>query len=221
MKTKLLISTIAALFALALATGAPSRPYCAQQDPMKTEKTSANDPVAFQKAVRDLFTDHMRWTYATVDAFFHNPQALDPTLQRLLQNQKDLGNAMGSFYGKEAGDKVTALFTEHIQLAVPVLTAAKAGDDKALKKALDDWYRNAEEIADFLSAANPKSWPASATKPMMKAHIATTVTYSVDLLKGDYKNAIKHFDEANDHMMMMADALAAGLIAQFPERFGK
>ncbi|MCC6687337.1 MAG: hypothetical protein IT205_10190 [Fimbriimonadaceae bacterium] len=219
MKAKILIPIIAVVFALSLAATAPSQGYGHGNGQEMTKTTTS--PAAFQMAVRDLFADHMQWTYATVDAFFHNPDALKPTLGRLLQNQKDLGAAIVPFYGKEAGDKVEKLFTEHIMLAVPVLTAAKAKDDAALKKALDGWYANAEEIAVFLSAANPKQWPESATKPMMKEHISTTTVYAVDLLKGDYASAIKHYDSAYDHMMMMADALSSGIIAQFPDKFRK
>ena len=179
------------------------------------------DPIAFQNAMRDLWADHMQWTYSTVDAFFHNPTGLDAQLGRLLQNQKDLGAAIVPFYGKAAGDKLTALLTTHIQQAVPVLKSAQNGDKAALDKALADWYANAGEIASFLTAANPKHWPTSATGPMMKGHIDQTTAYAVDLLKGDYATAIKHYDEAYDHMMMLAGVLSGGLIAQFPRQFGK
>lgn len=183
------------------------------------------DPVGFEAQVelyttmRNLWTDHMQWTWATVDAFFHNQDGLGPQLDRLLVNQADIGSAIVPFYGQEAGDQLTALLTTHIEQAVPVLTAAQAGDQEALDQALADWYANAEEIADFLSAANPDNWPQSATRPMMEAHIDTTTVYAVDLLSGDYVAAVLHYDEALEHMTMLADALSAGIITQFPDRF--
>ena len=97
--------------------------------------------------------------------------------------------------------------------------AARDGDQEALDQALADWYANAEEIAGFLSTANPDHWPQSATRPMMKAHIDTTTVYAVDLLGGDYAAAVEHYDEALEHMVMMADTLAAGIIAQLPDHF--
>lgn len=170
-------------------------------------------------AMQKLWSDHMIWTYATVDAFFHNPTAVKPSLDRLLQNQKDIGAAIVPVYGQAAGDKLTALLTTHINQAVPVLTAAKNGDKMALDKALADWYANAKEIAQFLTSANPKNWPASATEPMMKAHIDQTTAYAVDLLKNDYTNAVIHFDEARQHMVEMGTVLASGVIKQFPDKF--
>lgn len=169
--------------------------------------------------MQKLWGDHMFWTYATVDAFFHNPTAVGPSLDRLLQNQKDLGEAIVPIYGQAAGDKLTALLTTHINQAVPVLTAAKNGDKIALDKSLADWYSNAKDIAEFLTSANPENWPATATESMMKAHIDQTTAYAVDLLKNDYVNAILHFDEARQHMIEMGTILANGIIEQFPDRF--
>lgn len=170
-------------------------------------------------AMQKLWADHMIWTYATVDAFFHNPIAVTPSLERLLQNQKEMGAAIVPIYGQAAGDKLAALLTTHINQAVPVLTAAKSGDKMALDKALADWYANAKEIAQFLTSANPKNWPATATEPMMKSHIDQTTAYAVDLLKNDYTTAIKNFEIARLHMVEMGTVLASGIIKQYPDKF--
>ena len=175
--------------------------------------------IALYTTMRQLWSQHMEWTYATVNAFFHNPNAVQPTLNRLLQNQRDIGAAIVPYYGQAAGDKLTNLLLAHINDAVPVLQAAQDGDTSALNKALDAWYANAKQIADFLSAANPRNWPTSATEPMMKDHITQTTTYSVDLLNGHYAQAITDYGKAEAHMAMMADVLSKGIIAQFPSKF--
>ena len=170
-------------------------------------------------AMQKLWADHMIWTYTTIDAFYHNPTALQPSLDRLLQNQKDIGAAIVPYYGQAAGDKLAALLTTHIKQAIPVLTAAKNNDKAGLDKALADWSANAKDIAEFLTAANPKNWPATATQPMMKTHIDQTTAYAVDLLKNDYANAVKKFDEARQHMVEMGTVLASGIIKQYPDKF--
>jgi cytochrome c2 len=193
----------------------------AKQFPDKVSASAESaKTVELRSAMRKVWADHMQWTYATVDAFFHDPKALDPTLQRLLANQDDIGNAIKPFYGDAAGAQLTALLRTHINQAVPVLKAAQAGDDAALKKAQDDWYANAQQIADFLTKANPDSWPASATGPALKMHIDQTTTYSVDLLKGDYPTAIADYGKAFDHMMDLADILTNGIAKQFPDKVG-
>jgi hypothetical protein len=175
--------------------------------------------IALYTAMRTLWAQHMEWTYATVDAFFHDQKALTPTLNRLLANQRDIGAAIEPFYGKTASDQLAKLLTTHIEEAVPVLQAAKAGNTAKLNKALATWNANAQEIADFLTKANPDNWPGSATEPMLKTHISQTTAYAVDLLKGNYAKSIKDYDEAEQHMLMLADTLSKGVIAQFPQQF--
>lgn len=193
-----------------------SAPTATEHDHGAADSSAATE---LHDAMRELWFDHMQWTYATVDAFFHNADALQPTLERLLANQADIGAAIVPFYGQEAGDQLTGLLTEHINGAVPVLEAAKAGDDAALQAALDAWYANAQEVADMLAAADPESWPQSATRPALEMHIDQTTAYAVDLLQGDYAKAIEDYGAALHHMLELADVLTNGLIQRFPERF--
>ncbi|WP_173924109.1 hypothetical protein [Agromyces sp. Marseille-P2726] len=173
---------------------------------------------ALHRAMRTLWIQHMEWTYATVVAFADESPALQPTIERLLRNQVDIGDAVAPFYGERAAAQLTELLTTHIEQAVPVLTAAKAGDDDALRKAVKAWYRNADDIADFLAKANP-AWPKRDMRDMMEAHITTTIGYAGDVLSHDHAGAIAKYDEAEAHMVEMADMLSQGLIAQFPDRF--
>ena len=167
-------------------------------------------------AMRDLWSQHMSWTYATVTAFVSDSPGFDASVNRLLQNQKDIGNAIKPFYGKAAGNKLTALLTEHIQLAVPVLVAAKKGDSDALDTAVADWYENARQIGGFLAKAN-QAWKGA--RKMLRIHITQTVAYAGDQLQGDYAKSIEDYDEAEGHMLMLADQLSAGIIKEFPRRF--
>jgi hypothetical protein len=102
---------------------------------------------------------------------------------------------------------------------VPVLTAAKAGDKAALKKALDAWYANAHQIAAFLSKANPHNWPLAATTKMMNTHLALTTNEAVARLNGDWKADIAAYDKVRAEILMMSHTLADGIVAQFPSRF--
>jgi hypothetical protein len=218
-----LVAVLASIALVAVACGSGDNNEKTSEPPSTSSSTSTaahTDSTELRSAMRKVWADHMQWTYATVDAFFHNAKALDPTLQCLLANQDDIGNAIKPFYGDAAGAQLTALLRTHINQAVPVLKAAQAGDDEALKKAQDDWYANAQEIADFLTKANPDNWPASATGPALKMHIDQTTTYSVDLLKGDYPAAIGDYGKAFDHMMDLADILTNGITKQFPDKFG-
>jgi hypothetical protein len=169
-----------------------------------------------RNGMRKLWADHTTYTHSYIVSALAGLPDLGTVTQRLLRNQDDIGNAIKPIYGKAAGNKLTALLTEHIQLAVPVLVAAKKGDSDALDAAVADWYRNAREVGSFLAKANP-AWKGA--RKMLKVHITQTVAYASDQLQGDYAKSIRDYDEAEGHMLMLADQLSAGIIKEFPGRF--
>jgi hypothetical protein len=176
--------------------------------------------LAFHDAMRKLWEDHITWTRLAIVSFAGNLPDLQATEQRLLQNQTDIGNAIKPYYGKAAGKKLTTLLKAHITGAVALLQAAKSGDSSALASAKADWYANAKQIADFLSSANPRNWPRSLLRAMMKKHLDQTLKEAVDHLSGNYAADVRDYEAVHRHILVMADTLSSGIIKQFPRRFG-
>lgn len=160
---------------------------------------------------RDLMDDHVWWTYVYVDQVYNGTEAYQKaSFDRLLEIQKETGAVFAFHFGKEAGRKATELWTEHVVLARPVLEAAKSGDTEALEAAVSNWYVNAADLAGFLSDLNPEKWDFEKMKGVLGEHLAGTIVYADYLLKKDYPKAIKAFDEALDHMLMLGHVLAEG-----------
>jgi hypothetical protein len=143
----------------------------------------------------------------------------DAATQRLLQNQVDIGNAIKPYYGDAAGDKLTALLKEHIATAAEVVAAAKAADKTKLDEANKRWFANADQIADFLSAANPSNWRSAEMRSMMHDHLNVTTKEVVARLQADWAGDVKAYDDVHQQILHMADGLSQGIIKQFPKKF--
>jgi hypothetical protein len=137
---------------------------------------------------------------------------------RLMKNQEDIGAAIATCHGQAAGAKLTALLKAHISIAVDLIKAAKAGDSATLQHADLAWHRNAEDIADFLSKANPY-WPRATLVAMMNTHLSTTTDEVVARLKKDWEQDVRAFDAVYHHILEMSDALSDGIVRQFPNKF--
>ena len=99
------------------------------------------------------------------------------------------------------------------------MEAAKAGDDNAFTDAHTRWHANADAIAAFLAAANPKFWPEDALAEAMMMHLEQTMAEASHELGGDYAASVADYDEIHAHILNMADVLSSGIIRAFPGRF--
>ncbi len=176
------------------------------------------DQTAFRQDMRKLWEDHVTWTRLYIVSSIAGLPDVDATAGRLLQNQADIGAAVATFYGEDAGAALTDLLREHILVAVDLLEAAKAGDPDEVGTQSERWYANADEIAEFLAGANP-NWSFETKSGMMRLHLDQTLAEATARLTGDWEADIAAYDEIHDHILVMADELADGIITQFRHRF--
>jgi hypothetical protein len=174
--------------------------------------------LALRQDMRKLWTDHVLWTREYIVAAALNAPHAQTAAARLLKNQEDIGNAVAKYYGTDAGNKLTALLKEHINLAVAVTADAKAGDTAKFNADNDKWKQNGNDIADFLASAN-SNWPQATLRNMMAKHLSLLTSQVTDNLNKKYDASIADFDAGLDHILMMADALSDGIIKQFPDKF--
>lgn len=173
----------------------------------------------FHEAVTKLWEDHITWTRSYIVSAVADLPDAGVVAQRLLQNQTDLGNSIKPFYGNEAGNHLTALLRDHILIAAAIIEAAKAGNGPEVEAQRALWYANSDQIADFLSSANPTNWPQPMMRAMMREHLDLTFGEAVAQLTGDYAGSIQKYDEIHVQALEMAEMLAMGIIAQFPSKF--
>jgi hypothetical protein len=188
-------------------------PMAMAAKPMKAEEA------AFQDAMRKLWEDHITWTRLYIVSAAAGLPDNKATTDRLLQNQVDIGNAVKPYYGDAAGAQLTALLRDHILIAADLVKAAKANNTAGVNDAKTRWLANADQIADFLSNANPKNWPQTEMRNMMHDHLNLTTDEAVARLQGNYTADIADYDKVHEQILQMADMLSRGIINQFPQKF--
>lgn len=189
---------------------------------MRESARASTDPgqeFVFKQQMRKLWEDHITWTRLYIISAIADLPDLELTTARLLRNQVDIGEAIAAFYGAAAGEELASLLKDHILGAATLLAAAKAGEQPKVDTASTAWYANADDIGAFLHSANPDNWPAAEMSAQMKMHLDMTLEEAVARLTGDFAGDIAAYDMIHDHILGMADALSAGIIAQFPEKF--
>lgn len=178
---------------------------------------TSKEPV--RNALRKLWSDHVIWTRQYIVAAVAGTPDADAAAGRLLKNQEDIGSAIVPYYGQAAGERMTDLLKQHIMIAVDLVGAAKAGDQAAFATHDARWTSNVEEIAAFLASANP-NWPQQAVFDLLALHLKLTKDETVARLNADWTADVQAFDDIFTEILVVADTLYDGLVAQFPDRFG-
>ncbi len=193
-------------------------------EPMKSKTPTkvilSKSSVELNMAMRKLWEDHITYTRNYIISALADLEDINKVAERLLKNQDDIGDAIKPIYGDEAGKKLAALLKDHILIATEVVKAAKTGNNEELSMANKKWYANADDIAAFLSSANP-NWSKTVFEDMLHKHLEYTTQEVVSRLKKDWAADIEAYDKGHAHMLMFADMLTAGIVKQFPSKFRK
>ncbi|HJS53140.1 MAG TPA: T9SS type A sorting domain-containing protein [Chitinophagaceae bacterium] len=168
--------------------------------------------------MRKLWEDHIIWTRNVIFNIIDELPGTTEAVNRLLQNQDEIGNAIKPFYGVAAGNQLSTLLREHINIAADLLIALKTDNTTAFNDANARWIANADAIAAFLSAANP-NWALGEMKMMMYDHLNLTATEALARKNANYAADVIAFDNVHVQILNMADMLTAGIIKQFPNMF--
>lgn len=121
-----------------------------------------------------------------------------------------------TIYGKKAAGRFEELFTQHLLIAADLVNATKSGQNGKANTARDSWYKNADEIAEFLSSVNP-CWDEAKWKNMLYSHLEMTEKEATLRLQGNYTADINMFDSIENEAFKMADYMFCGIIKKCPQ----
>lgn len=167
--------------------------------------------ICLMNRIRQLWVQHVYWTRFFIISTAAALGDLEPVTKRLLQNPSDFANLLTPFLGKEAAAQFKELFTQHLLIAAGQVNATKNGETEKVKIERQKWYKNADEIACFLSSVN-NYWDEEKWKDMMYSHLKMTEKEAVLRLQGNYTADINMFDDIENEAYKMADYMFCGIV---------
>ena len=201
------------LLLLAMLLPMPSR--AADAAPVQFSATQ----VATQNALRDLWVEHIFWIRNYVVASAANDTvSRDAAVTEVVANAKSIAGTIAPFYGDAASEQLFGLLAGHWGAVKAHADATLADDPKSAEKAIADLTSNAKAIAAFLSGANP-NLPEATLVGLLSAHGAHHVAQNGYIKNHDAVAEAKTWAAMRGHMFTIADAIAAALAKQFPEKF--
>jgi len=213
----MLIALFSALAALAVSGGHDASAHADASHEATAMITKKE--FALRQDMRRLWEDHVTWTRLAVISLTTDSPDTEASVGRLLANQTHIGNAIKPYYGKAAGNQLTALLRQHILIAADLIAVARKGDQAGIASEQKRWAANADEIATLLNGANPRNWELGPMKAMMGHHLRLTTDEVVARLQKDWAADVRAYDRIHMQILHMADMLSDGLVKQFPARF--
>ena len=144
--------------------------------------------------------------------------AIKAAEKQAVANAQAIAASIEPFYGAPAKDKFFKLLAGHYGAVKAYLVAAVAGDVSAQAKATQSLTSNADEIATFLSQANPYL-PKDAVQGLLLAHGGHHIQQIQQLRDRNYDAEAQTWEEMKKHVYQIADATADALAKQFAEKF--
>jgi hypothetical protein len=182
--------------------------------PSRTAKASET-----AAALRDLWIGHIFWTRnVSVAAIDKNDAAIKAAEQQAVANAQAIAASIEPFYGAAAKESFFKLLAGHYGAVKAYLAATVAGDASAQATATQSLTSNAEEIAVFLSKANPHL-PKDALHSLLLAHGGHHIQQIQQLKERNYTSEASTWEDMKNHVYQIADATADALAKQFVRKF--
>lgn len=182
-------------------------------------KTEVPPDVELKLALRDLYSGHIFWVRNVVlETKYGDKAAAKVAEGQVVQNAKEIAESMGPYYGKDGSDKLFKLLAGHYGAVKDYMNATFSGKKGAQKTAVAKLKKNAEELATFLSSANPH-WPKDTLLSALIAHGEHHIGQIDAVSQKDFASEAKMWEPMKEHIYAIADLLADGIVKQFPEKF--
>jgi hypothetical protein len=149
---------------------------------------------------------------------------------RLLQDIKEFGPVLTTYYSKKIGDDAVRHLTAFATILTELVQAAKAGKD--ITKLTVSEFGHLDDLASVISIANPVHWPEPVVKEFLHTYFTHVIEQVTARIKKDWEADMIASTKASNvltsgpvsegilkGMPDFANVFAEGIIKQFPSAF--
>lgn len=173
------------------------------------------EQVNLLNALRKLWIDHVMWTRSFILSTVFDMGDLQAVTNELLRNPGNFANTLRPLYGDQKAMTFESLLSDHLQIAAQLVNAFKNGDTRGAEDQHIKWYANADSIVRFLSEINP-NWNKAEWQKLLYDHLNMTEHEAAQILSNQFSDSITQFNNIENEALSMANAMAFGIMKQFP-----
>jgi hypothetical protein len=194
-------------------------PAIAAKFPDKFPGDASSKAVDLRVALNQLLQEHLYLaSFATNAALDGRSDEFAAAGAALNTNGTDLGSAIGGLYGDAAKDQWNQIWSAHNGFFVDYTTGVATKDQAKMDKAVQDLTTvYVPQFAEFLAGAT--GLPKDALVALITEHVLTTKAIVDAQGAGTIEAAAAADRMAAQHMEMIADPLAAAIVAKLPGKF--
>lgn len=172
-----------------------------------------------QGVLRDQWSRHLFWIRNVVlDNATNDLRSRDFAENAVAVNAREIARTFTPFYGEAASEQLFTLLAKHYDAIKAYSEATVSRNTRQQDAALAQFASNTDEIATFLSGANPHL-PKDTVRGLFATHVNHHVAQIIKFQERDYAGEEETWPVMQHHIYVIADALTAALAKQFPAKF--
>jgi len=169
-------------------------------------------------ALDRLLAEHFVLAAEAMKAGVRQAADFDASATALGSNTDDLSAAVGGVYGSEAGAAFKEVWGAHVEAYLSFVQALGAGDESARASSLEQLHAYHDQLADFLSTANPHLRHDDVAD-LIRLHVQALISQAEATAAGDDARAVATTREGYAGTFRVGAALAEAIAKQFPDRY--
>lgn len=179
----------------------------------ETESEREDSILRLNEDMRLAWLNHVYWTRMYLMSAVADNADQQAVEERLLETADEITDVFARYLPIATTRQLRNLLTEHIEIAGQIIQALKAKNMSDYDALVQEWYRNANQMAALFASHNPY-FESRETRNMLLNHLDLTREEIEHQVNGEYEQSIDVFRDVEQQALAMADYFARGLLAR-------